>query len=158
MRIERSILLPCAPKACWEAVQTPRLLQYVAQPMLRFVPLAPSTWPARWEPRQYLVSVRLFGWLPLGHQWVNISGQDRSDELGRFHVELRDNGRGTLMSKWDHRITIEAAGDASRYTDRVEIQAGLLTPLVWLFAWFFYRHRQRRWRQLVASGFAFALA
>ena len=155
MRIERSVLLPCAPQRCFEAVQTPRLLEYVAKPMLRFVPLAPSTWPVRWESRAYLVAVRFLGLLPIGRQWVNISWRDRSQEFGHFYVELRDDGRGTLMSKWDHLITIEACGEGSRYTDCVEVQAGLLTPLVWLFAWCFYRHRQRRWHKLVVNGFDF---
>lgn len=158
MRIERSLLLACAPQRCLEAVQTPRLLRYVAYPVLEFAPLTPPTWPERWQATQYLVSVRLLGLLPIGRQWVNISWRDRSDEFGHFHVELRDEGRGTLMSKWDHRITIEAGAQGSRYTDRVDIQAGLLTPLVWLFAWCFFWHRQRRWQKLVAAGFDFSRA
>ncbi|MCV2369671.1 hypothetical protein [Roseateles oligotrophus] len=130
-------------------------MQHIASPLIRFVPVEPKSLPMRWEEKEYLVSTRLFGLLPMGRQWVNISGRDRSIEAGRFCVELRDNGRGTLMSKWDHRVTIQASGQGCSYTDRVEINAGVLTPLVWLFAWFFYRHRQRRWQALVASGFSY---
>jgi hypothetical protein len=38
----------------------------------------------------------------------------------------------------------------------ITVQAGLLTPFVWLFANLFYRYRYRqsRWRGLVASRFA----
>ena len=43
----------------------------------------------------------------------------------------------------------------TRYTDSVEVRAGLLTPLVWAFATAFYRHRQRRWRRLVRRGFRY---
>lgn len=69
-------------------------------------------------------------------------------------MELRDDGRGTLATKWDHLITIQASEQGS-YTDRVEVRAGVLTPFVWLFSWFFYRHRQRRWQRLIANGFAY---
>jgi hypothetical protein len=155
MQIERSIVLPCSAERCFSEVQTPRLLLYVARPVLRFVPLESTSFPERWEQREYVVAVRLLGVVPIGKQLVNISGRDRSSEKGRFYVELRDNGRGTLMSKWDHLITIEARPEGCRYTDRVEIQAGFLTPFVWLFAWFFYRHRQNRWRRLVANNFAY---
>lgn len=34
------------------------------------------------------------------------------------------------------------------YTDEVEIRAGRLTPLVWLFGHLFFRYRQMRWRTL----------
>jgi len=37
------------------------------------------------------------------------------------------------------------------YTDEIEIQAGWLTPGIWLFAQLFYRHRQRRWKALLRS-------
>jgi hypothetical protein len=43
----------------------------------------------------------------------------------------------------------------THYTDQVEIQAGLLTPLVWALASIFYRYRQFRWRRLVAADFAY---
>jgi hypothetical protein len=37
----------------------------------------------------------------------------------------------------------------------MRVSAGVLTPVVWLFAVLFYRHRhrQRRWRELAQSGF-----
>jgi hypothetical protein len=56
----------------------------------------------------------------------------------------------------DHWITIApgAADGTTHYTDRVEIEAGLLTPLIAGFARVFYAHRQRRWRALAATGFA----
>ena len=153
MRIERSLLLPCTPEHCLAEVRTTRLLRHVAWPMVVFTPETPPSFPDEWEEKAYLVSMRLFGVLPLGRQHIDISIRDRSAETGRFHVELRDNGHGTLISTWDHRITIEAAPTGCRYTDRVDIRAGLLTPFATLFAWVFYRHRQRRWRQVAERGF-----
>ena len=58
------------------------------------------------------------------------------------------------VERWDHLITIAPDGPSrTRYRDTVDIEAGLLTPFVWLFAQFFYRHRQRRWRALAQTGF-----
>ena len=67
---------------------------------------------------------------------------------------MRDNGRGDLAKRWDHRITIEGTDQGTtQYTDRVEVEAGLLTPGVWAFAQLFYRYRQARWRRLVRHDF-----
>jgi len=40
----------------------------------------------------------------------------------------------------------------SRYTDRVLIDAGPFTMPVAMFAWLFYRERQRRWRRLARQA------
>ncbi|WP_375402516.1 hypothetical protein [uncultured Sphingomonas sp.] len=96
--------------------------------------------------------MRLFGLVPIGEQWIVTS----EPPAGPGRYLFRDNGRGGLASRWDHLITIETLEPARcRYTDIVEIEAGLLTPFVWSFARLFYTHRQRRWRALVSSGFAY---
>lgn len=82
-----------------------------------------------------------------------VVGIERQPPVGAIR-RLRDNGRSLLIQRWDHLITVEPDGSRrTRYTDRIEIEAGWLTPLVWAFAQVFYAHRQRRWRRLAASGF-----
>ena len=66
---------------------------------------------------------------------------------------IRDNGHGAMIKTWDHMIEVAPDGDGTRFTDRVTVDAGWLTPFVALFARVFYRHRQRRWRRLIANGF-----
>lgn len=150
----------CSAERCFSEVQKPALMQHIAKPLVHFVPRNPVQLPALWEAKDYIVSLRLFGWLPIGAQLVRISGQDHSARDGTFSVELRDNGCGTLVRRWDHRIFIRDAStpgapDQCSYTDQVDIQAGLLTPIVAAFAWFFYRHRQKRWKQLIRKEFAY---
>jgi hypothetical protein len=41
--------------------------------------------------------------------------------------------------------------DRSIYSDVIDIDAGALTVLVWAWASWFYRHRQRRWRAFAKS-------
>ena len=57
---------------------------------------------------------------------------------------------GGLVTAWNHRMQVETLScDQSQYTDYVRLNAGLLTPVVWLFARWFYIARQRRWLRLL---------
>jgi hypothetical protein len=145
----------CSAERCFDEVKTTRLLMHVAQPLVYFTPVEPATLPVHWEEREYRVAMHLLGLIPMGYQMVRISGQDHSQRDGKFSVELRDKGSGTWIQRWDHRIFITAAGSGCDYTDQVDIHAGLLTPLVWLFACYFYRHRQKRWQQLIRRNFSY---
>jgi hypothetical protein len=69
---------------------------------------------------------------------------------------IRDNGHSMLINRWDHRITLEPSGVGTLYRDHVIIEAGVFTIFIWAFAQLFYRHRQRRWRKLVANGLSYA--
>lgn len=137
------------PEKVWEQVRRPALLLYVAQPILTFTS-RDGGWPDQWEHRVYRAGLRAFGFLPVGEQVIGIEYQGEQPAGYR----LRDNGRGGLISRWDHMMVIEPEGDGTRYTDRVEIEAGVLTPVACAFAKFFYSHRQKRWQRLIAEDFA----
>jgi hypothetical protein len=54
-----------------------------------------------------------------------------------------------LVRHWEHLISLNYAPDGScLYRDQVEVHAGILTPLVWLFAQCLYRHRHKRWQRV----------
>jgi hypothetical protein len=148
MIVQLETMLPATATECQSAVMSPALLCHVTAPLIRFEPVTPPGWPARWQPGPFLVRMKLFGLLPLGEQTIDISLPPTAPGL----FLLRDNGHSRLIPRWDHLIIIEAVEGGTRYTDRVEIEAGWRTPFVWLFARLFYGHRQRRWRQLVAHG------
>jgi hypothetical protein len=148
--IRRSIILDVQAERAWAMVRRPRLLQHISHPLQVFEFLEPTTLPEVWTDGSYKVRCRMFGIIPTGEQWIVIS----TVEAGPALYALRDNGHGDLAQRWDHLITIRPlAADRCRYTDEIEVRAGLLTPFVAAFAWVFYRHRQRRWRQLVAANF-----
>jgi hypothetical protein len=151
MLIRRSTILGVPAERAWDMVRRSRLLEHVAYPLQTFEPLEPGALPVIWADGRYRVRCRMFGLMPVGEQWIVIS----TVESGPDRYVLRDNGHGDLAKRWDHRITIRPlAGVRCHYTDEVDVAAGLLTPFVAAFAWLFYRHRQRRWRALVASDFA----
>ncbi len=142
MRLSVSTVLTAPVERVWSLLETPDLLAHVARPLVTFEPLDPPALPERWVDGPYRVRMRVFGVVPIEHTIV-ISRDDAARSI-------RDNGHGRLVPTWDHLITIAPLeGAATRYTDRLEVRAGALTPFVWAFAWLFYRHRQRRWRRLV---------
>jgi hypothetical protein len=154
VRVVITTELPISPPLAWELVQSPALMRHVSWPLTVFTPLDPPAWPRRWSPGQYRVRMRALGVLPIGEQTISISFPLEEPGEGRYQV--RDDGSGQLVRRWDHLITFEPGdtraighGKATRYTDQVDIEAGFLTVPVWLWANVLYRWRQRRWRRLV---------
>lgn len=144
MRVLVESTLPCDADLAWSAVQTSALLHEVCAPIIYLSPEPGAVIPARWENATTVrLRVRMFGLLPLA---TRVLHWERIDQTAR---EMQTREHDALIRLWDHRIHVQplAAGEC-RYTDDVEVQAGVLTPLVWLFAQAFYRHRQRRWRRV----------
>lgn len=153
MRMTLTTRLDCPIETVWTQVHRPELLQHIAWPLIRFTYRDDGMPPVRWTQGRYRVGMWSFGIIPLGQQWVGIEYPEGTSVTNGRAV-LRDNGSGTLIHKWDHWIFLEdVGGGQTRYTDRLDVEAGVLTPFVWLFARIFYGHRQRRWRALVATGF-----
>jgi hypothetical protein len=154
MRFSLEIILNCPVEAVWRAVLRPATFQFIGRPFVKFKPVDKSGFPERWAEGDYWVRMKLFGVMPLGKQRIGISLDE--SKAGEGEYRLSDDGGSALISKWDHRITVRPLdATRTRYRDEVEIRAGLLTPLVWLFARMFFAHRQRRWQKLVARNFSF---
>lgn len=148
MKIDLACQLPCSMAQAAAQARRPRLLHHVAHPLVRFRPQQPQQLPDTWQEGCYEMRMYLFKLIPLGRQSIVISFPKYG---GGF--ALRDNGHGSLVRRWDHLITLTPNGAGTCYRDQVTIEAGWLTGPVWLFAQLFYRHRQRRWRQLAARDF-----
>jgi hypothetical protein len=67
--------------------------------------------------------------------------------------EILTSENGGPVKSWGHLIRVELGPEPgrSRYTDQIDIRAGILTPLVWAYAHVFYRYRQARWRRLART-------
>lgn len=146
--------LACEPRAARREVVTTRLLRFVSAPLIAFEPIDGSSWPEIWRAGTHPMRMRLFGIIPFGEQVIEISFPEptRPDEF-----LLRDDGSGTVARRWDHRISIRPASRSgwTRYEDHVDVEAGVLTLPVWLFAQVLYRWRQRRWRRLARRDFRY---
>jgi hypothetical protein len=151
MRLTMTSTFTYPAERIWAEVQTTRLMLTVIQPLVQFQPAKPPVLPEQWTTGDYTGRMTLLGLIPLGEHMIRISFPV-TQHAGEYQV--RDHGRGQVIARWDHLITVRKL-DAARthYQDDVEVEAGLLTPLVWLFAQLYYRYRHWRWRQLIRANF-----
>jgi hypothetical protein len=147
MKATISTTIPANANRMWQELQKTRSLMAVASPILVFRPQKGQQLAATWEVGQnYTLDLFAFHVLPLGKHYINVKQIDAQKR------EIYTNEHGSLTKAWNHRIRIEPLNESVlRYTDEIEIGAGILTPLIWAFAHIFYRHRQRRWKKLLAS-------
>jgi hypothetical protein len=144
MRVYVETQLPCEGDSAWDAVQTAALFSEVAYPMATIRPPVGETLPERWQPES---SIRcrcyLFGLIPIGTRTVQFEKIDHESR------EMQTRESDPLVRRWDHVIRVRPDGPGRcRYSDEIEIKAGMLTLFIWLYAMVFYRHRQRRWRRV----------
>jgi hypothetical protein len=126
-------------------VKQPETLRYITKGLLGFRP--EGELPARFSAGTVVrVKLLFFGFIP---GWMH---EIRIARLDEAHREIETTEHGGSVKRWNHRITVDERGPwRSRYTDEIDIDAGLVTPLIWAYAHLFYRYRQWRWRRLARS-------
>jgi hypothetical protein len=137
-------ILPCTERELWQKISHPKSLQYMASPILRFVPARGDELTGEWQiGRAYRLKLYFLKLIPLGWHTIRLLKMDKDTNT----ISSRENG--LLARIWNHNISFREAGPGKvSYADEIEIQAGWLTPTIWLFA-HLYRHRQRRWKMLL---------
>lgn len=140
-----STQLDCTASELWQEISKPDSLQFVASPILVFVPIESGVFDIEWEiGRDYPLKLYFLNLIPLGRHTIQLVEVDRDRNV----ISSRESG--PLVPVWNHTILFqETRPGLVSYTDEIEIRAGWLTPFVWLFAYVFYRHRQRRWKMLL---------
>jgi hypothetical protein len=147
VRVSTELEIPA--ERAWETVKKVSTLRYITRGVLGFRPLGEvSETIAAGD----VIRVRLlfFHVIPAWKHEIRIVG------VGEEARRIETMEHGGSVRRWNHVITVEPAGELrSRYTDRIDLDAGQLTSLVAAYAKVFYRYRQRRWRKLarqLASG------
>lgn len=132
--------LPISAAAAFELARKPALFRYVVRGILRVTGLSGA--PEWIEGGEELdMRLWLFGVIPAWRHQIRV--------VRVTPLEIQTSESGGPVRTWSHRLLFEPTSErTSRYTDEVEIEAGPLTPAVWLFAQLMYRYRQRRWREL----------
>lgn len=131
---------------------------------------ADRVWPAMLSPVTFLyVCKGLFGFPALsGRSEALHPGERGTGWLFAFHllpayrhtieiVEVDEAGRtvrtheyGGVLTAWNHTLHVEPVDERScRYSDTVDIDAGVATTLVAALAMGIYHYRHRRWHKLV---------
>ena len=151
MKVYVESVLECSSDKIWDEVQKSSSFLEVIYPLVKVTPLPSQAFPQRWRAGSTVkCKSYVFGLVPLGTRSVFF---ERIDQAQR---EIQTREHDPLIRRWDHLIRVRAADSGqTRYIDEIHIDAGLLTVAVWLFAHWFYRHRQRRWKGIarrLASG------
>ncbi len=140
--ITESVSLQAPADVVWRTVQQPELFVHVAGSWIRF----PA---AEGRNRPWQAGDRVFGWIflfrfiPLSKHTIEVISIDDNT------MTFISNEGGGFVKTWNHYIYVEDIdGSTCRYTDRVDIDAGLLTPVIVALSKRFYRYRQRRWQAL----------
>ena len=140
--IDLSSSLSASADAVWNAVKTPDAFRKVTRGLLT-MPVINKRHDEWHEGETVIGWVFLFGFIPFSHHHLHIA---KIDEEART---LSSREQGGLLKRWDHDIEVIAINESScLYQDRIEIDAGMMTPIVVAYAHWFYRMRQRRWRAL----------
>jgi hypothetical protein len=137
--------LPSPAEKVWQALLKRDTFLYITRGMLGF--RGADHWPEFFSEGLEIGTRLMFFHLIPG--WKHRLRIVRIDEE---KLELESEEEGWVIRKWNHRIFVErVAGQSSLYTDEIEIQAGLLTGIIWAYAQVFYRYRQGRWRRLAKT-------
>jgi hypothetical protein len=149
--------LACRPEAAWRALQSPTVMREVAGPWLGYASKEDGGFPSRWEPGDHPVRLLAAGFVPFGDQEISIELDTTTHEGVRI---VRDAGRGVdgvpgLFRSWYHRMAVAPHPDdpaETLYRDRLEFDAGPITPGLWAGLWPLWQWRGIRLKQL-APGF-----
>ena len=147
MKVDIATHLDRAASAVWNDVQISALLLRVVRPLLRIVPVHPATIPERWsEGVTIQYKPFIFGFIPIRVHTLHF------ERIDHKNYEIQTREADPLVRRWDHLVSVRPLGEnQSIYRDTVDIDAGNLTFVVWAWANWFYRHRQRRWRALAKT-------
>ena len=142
--VVKESLFPAGVDEIWDKLQHLSTLQFVAAPYVSFKPMDGQL-DFQWqESSLFSLRFKLFGLIPMGVHTIRIL---RFDKEG---LEIYSNESNPFIPVWNHRIRLQQIdGKHTKYMDQVEIDAGLKTPFVYLWASAFYSHRQRKWIQLL---------
>lgn len=137
--------LPTSAERVWYAMQSPVTFLYVCKGLFGIPALAGRAERLRRGERgtAWLFAFHL---IPAYRHTIEVIEVD--EPIGT----IRTHEHGGLLRAWNHTLHVEAVDDNNcRYSDTVDIDAGLATALVAAVAVGIFRYRQRRWRKLVGQ-------
>jgi len=126
----------------WCKIQDIDTLREICKPKASFISCDDS--PLIWEEgRSFLFKMYLHKVIPIGKHTINVVKMDRVSR------EIDTNEYNKRVPIWNHYIKMEEISkNVTRYTDIVDLYAGLFTSLAAWWTLRFYKHRQRKWQKI----------
>ena len=127
----------------WRKIQDIETLRDICKPKASFISYGniPPVWK---EGETFYFKMFLHRFIPIGKHTINII---KIDKEARKIVLNEYNKRVTI---WNHYIQMEKiAENVTRYTESIELHAGYLTQFAAWWALKFYKHRQKKWQEII---------
>jgi hypothetical protein len=135
--------LPTDSDRVWQAMCHPASFSYVCRGLIGIPALTGRTEPMR-QGEIGTAWLWLFHLIPLSHHTIHVIAVDQDTRSVCTHEH------GGFLRTWNHTLHVEpVSAFRCRYSDTVDIDAGVLTFVVARAAVMIYRYRQRRWHKLV---------
>ena len=143
--VDLETVLSAPAPSVWRAVKTPGAFRTVTRGVLTMPVIKHRE--DEWREGETVTGwVFLFGVIPFSRHVLHVWRIDDSA------MTFSSRESGGLLRRWNHDIIVVATDDSRcSYRDRIDIDAGIFTPAVVLYARWFYRTRQRRWRALAKA-------
>lgn len=127
----------------WNKIQDIETLREICNPKASFISC--DNMPLVWkEGRTFIFKMYLHKVIPIGSHTINIIKIDKTSR------EIVSNEYNQTVTIWNHYINMEEITPNSiKYTDTVDLYAGWLTPIIAWWTVRFYKHRQRKWRNII---------
>lgn len=143
-RVHVETILPTDADSVWQAMQYPVTFRYVCRGLFGMPALAGRSAPMR-------VGERGTGWLFAFHVFPAYRHTLEILSVDADNRTITTHEFGGVLKSWDHTLHVEPVQEnRCRYTDSIDIDAGVLTPVVARVARGLFAYRQRRWHKLVA--------
>ena len=99
------------------------------------------------EGQRIEVSIKRWGWLPMGRWTMDVVRRDDANFI------LESHEFGNVVRSYRHRLEIEALDDGTaKYTDYLELDAGIFTDLVFpMFRSMYEQRHEMRLNRLVRA-------
>lgn len=140
-------VFPAVTDTIWKHLVKVETLQYIAAPFASFKPLTSDDALVWKEGTTAKYRLRVFNLLTMGIQTIQVRQFDQAAGC----VCTEESNR--VVPLWNHTITLQPLrANTVQYTDVVEIGTGWKTGIVALWSKAFYRHRQKRWLNLLCEA------
>lgn len=142
-RITVSSVFPQRTDIVWNKIMEFDTLRFICRPKAAFVSFDRKLFEWK-EGGTYRFRLYIYGFIPMGIHTIHV------EKMNCDTAELLTAEYNKIVTVWNHYIKMNrVTNNQTQYTDRVDLYAGLLSPV---FAWWterFYQHRQQRWLKLL---------
>ena len=134
--------LPTTAADAWKMLLQRDAFLYITRGMIGF--RGAEEWPEVFEEGQVIETQLLFfNIIPAWEYRLKLTRVDHEK------MEIASQEGGGFIRRWNHRKWIEGGSESScRYIDEIDIDAGIFTFFIWIYAHVFYRYRHGRMRKL----------